>query len=122
MSVKEARLLLKMAFDAKDESDRKGLIALADKLLADIESEQVENKNDLVFPVNIFRKYRGKTYNGQLHQGWRVTMEGTAFNSPSQAAVFISGYPENGWRAWKYLDEKTNSEYPIDRIRRMVKK
>ncbi len=120
MTIKEARLILKMAFEAKNESDMKGLIAVADKMLAESEKQEASSLEQVNFPINIFRRHKGELYKGELLKGWRVALNGDVFNSPSAAAVFVSGHPENGWRMWRYIDEKTNTEYPIDRIRRMV--
>ena len=122
MSIKEARLLIRKAFEENNETDRKGLLALADKLLADIESIQNTKPESIAFPLPIFRRHKGQLYKGQLLKGWQVAINGDIFGSPSAAAVFVSGHPENGWRMWRYIDEVTNSEQPIDRLRRMGNK
>lgn len=43
--------------------------------------------------------YKGLTYLARVENG-ALMLEGTAFSSPSAAAVSITGRPTNGWRFW----------------------
>ena len=118
MSIEKTRLLIRAANQIPDGPDRRALLIWADEILAGrdnviIPAELTEDK----FPIRIFRRHKGKLYEGQLLKGWRVQLDGRHFESPSAAAVFISGYPVNGWRMWRYLDESTGKEQPIDRLR-----
>ena len=118
MTIRGARVLIKEAYKTKDESDRKALLSLADEILARIESKySVEPKKE--FPIQIYRNYRGKKYKAELLNGWQIAINGDIFNTPSAAAMSISGHNENGWRTWKYFDERTNTEEPIDKLRKM---
>ena len=116
MTIKGVRVLIQEAYKTNDEKDRKALLALADEVLSRIENEfRVEPKEK--YPISIFRNYKGKKYNAELLEGWNVAINGDIYSSPSAAAISISGNNENGWRAWRYLDESSNTVQPIDRLR-----
>lgn len=44
--------------------------------------------------------YKGKTYTASIKNGMWTDSGGTVRNSPSEAAVKITGKPWNGWRFW----------------------
>lgn len=44
--------------------------------------------------------YRGKTYHGRIESG-KFFVDGKQYNSPSPAAVAITGHSANGWIFWK---------------------
>lgn len=44
--------------------------------------------------------YQGQTYLGRVENGALVT-KGKRFDSPSAAAMSITGYPVNGWTFWE---------------------
>ena len=118
MSIEKARLLIRVSNQINDESDRKALLALADEILAKKENvAAINNSVQVKFPIQIFRRYKGKLYEGLLLRGSKVEYNGKVYDSPSAAAVFISGHPENGWRMWRYIDDSSNTEKPIDRLR-----
>ena len=118
MSIDKARLLIRAANQLSDGSDRRSLLAWADEILASSENEVITTEpSGLSLPIPVFRRYRGKRYDAELLQGWRIKLNGKIYNSPSAAAVHISGHPENGWRMWRYIDESTSEEQPIDRLR-----
>ncbi len=118
MSIERVRLLIRVANQLADGSDRRSLLAWADEILASGQNEPNGAKpNGLSFPIPVFRRYKGKLYNGQLLKGWRIEMNGKVFRSPSGAAVAISGHSEDGWRVWRYIDESNNEEHIIDRLR-----
>ena len=120
MSIENARLLIRVASQIKDESDKKALLELADEILANRENAVgISNPMQIEFPIPIFRRYKGKLYEGSLLKGWKIKFNGKTYDSPSAAAVFISGHPENGWRMWRYIDESSSAEQPIDRLRRI---
>ncbi len=54
------------------------------------------------FPVGTeFRaNYQAQTYLGRVENGALVT-NGERFDSPSAAAMSITGYPVNGWTFWE---------------------
>jgi len=119
MSNEKVRLLIRVAKQTNNDSDRKALLELADDLLAEEETSSGTDDSERVrFPIPIFRRYKGQLYEGRLLKGWRVQHNGKVYNTPSAAAVFISGHPENGWRMWKYYDETSNREEPVDRLRK----
>jgi len=119
MSNDKARLLIRgVASQLPNGSDLRKQLEWADEILANSEQSPVkDDSNHLLFPLPIFRRYKGKLYDGQLLKGWRVKFKGKVYNTPSAAAVHISGHPENGWRIWRYIDESSNEETPIDRLR-----
>ena len=119
MSIEQARLLIRgVANQLPNGSDLRRQLEWADEILTDSEHEPITTgPSGLSFPIPVFRRYKGKLYNGQLLKGWRIEMNGKVYSSPSAAAVHISGHPENGWRLWRYIDESNNEEQPIDRLR-----
>ena len=117
MSNEKARLLIRVAKQTTDDNDRRALLELAEDLLAQDTGLGLDHSEQMQFPIPIFRKYRGQLHEGSLLKGRRVQYKGKVYPSPSAAAVFISGHPENGWRVWKYYDELSNKEEPIDRLR-----
>jgi hypothetical protein len=44
--------------------------------------------------------YKGRTHNGRVQAGGLV-VDGTCYDSPSAAAVAITGNAVNGWRFWE---------------------
>ncbi len=119
MSIEKARLLIRgVANQLPSGSDLRRQLEWADEILTNSEHEPITTgPSGLSFPIPVFRRYKGKLYNGQLLKGWRIEMNGKVHPSPSAAAVHISGHPENGWRMWRYVDESNNEEQPIERLR-----
>jgi len=55
----------------------------------------------------IFRVYKGKIYKARIIRDGKIQLsDGRIANSPSEAASFISGNPENGWKVWKYRNSQ----------------
>jgi hypothetical protein len=54
------------------------------------------------FPVNTeFRvTYKGQIYTGRVHGG-ALVVDGKSYESPSSAAMAITGSAVNGWRFWE---------------------
>jgi hypothetical protein len=44
--------------------------------------------------------YKGRTYTAAIRNGLWTDSDGSVRNSPSEAAVKITGKPWNGWRFW----------------------
>jgi hypothetical protein len=72
-----------------------------------VPSKQVSGHEDWVtkgvhFPIGTeFRAaYKGQTYNGKVESGGLV-VDNKLFNSPSAAAVAITGHAVNGWTFWE---------------------
>ena len=120
MSIERARLLIRVANQIPDSSDRRSLLAWADEILASGQNEPVAaGASGLSFPIPVYRKYKGRTYNGQLLRGWKIELNGRVYPSVSAAAIHISGHNENGWRSWRYIDESNGGEHTIDRLRNL---
>jgi hypothetical protein len=74
--------------------------------------------------IPIFARYKGERYEAELDvdriDGGRrpcVLMEGRLWTAAG-AVRHITNTSVNGWRHfWRYIDESTNSEQPIDRLR-----
>jgi len=45
--------------------------------------------------------YKGQTYLGRVNSG-ALELGGKRFDSPSAAAMSVTGHPVNGWIFWKY--------------------
>ncbi len=66
--------------------------------------------------VAIYRRYKGKDYQGFIERSGRVTVDGKPFESPSAAAMSITSSNVNGWRFW-YYDDQTGRGLLIDSLR-----
>lgn len=119
MSSEKARLLIRgVANQLPNGSDLRKQLEWADEILANNEHEPITNEpSGLSFPIPVFRRYKGTLYNGKLLKGWRIEINGKVYNSPSAAAVHISGHSEDGWRVWRYIDKSNNEQKPIDKLR-----
>lgn len=71
------------------------------------------------FPVTTdFRAhYKGRLIVGRV-QGGALAIDGTSFDSPSAAAVAITGNPVNGWRFWECRFPGKSSWQLIESLRR----
>jgi len=104
---------------------------IAEKLTTLI--DMTDNKPVVADPegkfVPIFARYRGEKYEAQLDVarifgGKCIWMDGE-WLAPSHSAINIKknstnppyNHTTNGWGFWKYFDESSNSEQPIDRLR-----
>lgn len=64
----------------------------------------------------IFARYNGRIYKAVLLPGNRVNYNGDVFPSPSGAAQEITKNSVNGWRFWRYRNEKGGEPF-IDDLR-----
>ena len=71
------------------------------------------------FPVGTeFRvRYKGKHYAGRV-QGGALVVDGKRYESPSSAAVAITGSAVNGWRFWEARPPGKSSWQLIEGFRR----
>jgi hypothetical protein len=72
------------------------------------------------FPVGTdFRaNYKGKIYTARVEGGALVLSNGQRFDSPSAAAVSITGSAVNGWRFWECRFPGRSSWQVIESLRR----
>ncbi len=118
MSIDRARLLIRVANEIPDSEDRRTLLAWADEILAGAQvTRGVAESRQLNFPIPIFRRYKGRLIQAQLLQGWRIQLNGKVYPSPSNAAFHVSGHSENGLRVWRYIEESTEEEQPIKKLK-----
>lgn len=61
--------------------------------------------------------YKGKTYDAVVENG-SLVLDGKSFNSPSAAAISITGGNVNGWRFWKCRLPGTSTWQLIERLRK----
>jgi len=50
--------------------------------------------------------YKGREYTAQVDSDGMIHIDNKVYNSPSAAAVHITGRPMNGWTFWKYLNQQ----------------
>jgi len=60
--------------------------------------------------------HKGKKYEGQVYSG-ALSLNGKRFNSPSGAAVFVTGNSVNGWRFWECKRPNDITWRSIDSLR-----
>jgi hypothetical protein len=61
--------------------------------------------------------HKGKTYTGRVHGG-ALVVDGKSYESPSAAAVAITGNAVNGWRFWECRLPGKSTWQLIDGLRR----
>ena len=61
--------------------------------------------------------YKGRTYTAEIRNGVWTDSDGSVRNSPSEAAVKITGKPWNGWRFWHCKRPKDKHWVLIDTLR-----
>ncbi len=61
--------------------------------------------------------YKGRTYTAEIRNGLWTDSDGSVRNSPSEAAVKITGKPWNGWRFWHCKRPQDKSWALIDTLR-----
>jgi hypothetical protein len=66
----------------------------------------------------LFRaNYKGRTYTAEIRNGLWTDSDGSVRNSPSEAAVKITGKAWNGWRFWHCKRPKDTRWVLIDTLR-----
>ena len=64
MSIDKARLLIRVANEVENDEDRKALLRWADDILSGNQTILSEDEEHIIkLPIEIFRRYKGKTYN-----------------------------------------------------------
>ena len=110
--LEKARLLLRLAGKNPDESQ--ALLAWTDELLAKVptngtgrraRAQRTTARQATMFPLPVFIETSDVQARGTLFADGRLQVNGKTYKSPSGAAVAALGYSENGWRAWKFIDE-----------------
>ncbi len=79
----------------------------------------VANPKEKTSLPNCYLKLRERLFQKkiiELKDGKRVFSEDYEFNSPSQAAAILLGYPANGRRAWKDASGKTFGEIESEKV------
>jgi hypothetical protein len=73
---------------------------------------------ELSVGLRLRKVFKGQERNARIEQnGIRVEGIGSVFQSPSLAAVAVTGYNTNGWTFWDYWDEKAEDWKPLDALR-----
>ena len=68
--------------------------------------------------IEIFANYKGHKHYAVFFSDTRIIYENEVFKSPSAAGSKVqNGMPVNGWKFWKFTDEKTGKTHPIERLR-----
>lgn len=85
-----------------------------DNGMIDIPSQiQVDEKG-----IEIFTKYKRQEHYAVYFSPTKVVYNNEVFKSPSAAGTKVqNGLPVNGWKFWKFIDEKDGKTYPLDRLR-----
>ena len=60
--------------------------------------------------------YKGRKVDAVIRNG-KIDYNGKYYNSPSAAAVAVTGNPVNGWRFWLFFDAASNSWKPLNILR-----
>jgi hypothetical protein len=71
------------------------------------------------FPVGseFAADYKGTSYTGAVKDGKLVLSDGFRSDTPSAAAVHVTGSATNGWRFWKCRLPGSSQFVPIERLR-----
>lgn len=63
------------------------------------------------------KTYKGSTYSARV-EGGALSLNGTRYQSPSAAAVAITGNPVNGWRFWECKLPRKGSWQRLESLRK----
>jgi len=74
------------------------------------------------FPVGseFLAEHKGKRHTGVVKDGRLVLEDGSAFTTPSAAAVYVTGNNVNGWRFWKCRLPGATEFVLVERLRGKV--
>ena len=105
--VYKALMVRRSSEDVTDNDVLRELLGLSPRKNPDALVNSTAGQGDWVskgvrFPSGTeFRaSYKGQTHHGKVDSGGFV-VDGKHFNSPSAAAVAITGHPVNGWTFWE---------------------
>lgn len=69
--------------------------------------------------IEIFTNYKKHKHFAIYFSATKVVYENEVYKSPSAAGTKVqNGMPVNGWKFWKFTDEKTGKVHPIERLRK----
>ena len=69
--------------------------------------------------IEIFVNYKKYKHFAIYFSPTKIIYENEVYKSPSAAGTKIqNGLPVNGWKFWKFTDEKTGKTYPLERLRK----
>ncbi len=69
--------------------------------------------------IEIFANYKNHKHFGVFFSETKIVYENEVYKSPSAAGSKVqNGMPVNGWKFWKFSDDKTGKVYPIERLRK----
>ncbi len=69
--------------------------------------------------IEIFANYKNHQHFAIYFSPTKIVYENEVYKSPSAAGTKVqNGMPVNGWKFWKYTDEKSGKVHPIERLRK----
>ncbi len=68
--------------------------------------------------IEIFANYKNHQHFAVYFSPTKIVYENEVYKSPSAAGTKVqNGMPVNGWKFWKYTDDKSGKVNPIERLR-----
>jgi len=68
--------------------------------------------------IEIFVNYKNHKHYAVYFSPTKIVYEDEVYKSPSAAGTKVqNGLPVNGWKFWKFTDEKTGKIHPLERLR-----
>ncbi len=68
--------------------------------------------------IEIFVNYKNHKHFAVYFSPTKIVYEGEVYKSPSAAGTKVqNGLPVNGWKFWKFIDEKSGKTHPLERLR-----
>lgn len=68
--------------------------------------------------IEIFVNYKNHKHYAVYFSPTKIIYEDEVYKSPSAAGTKVqNGLPVNGWKFWKFKDEKTGKIHPLERLR-----
>lgn len=68
--------------------------------------------------IEIFVNYKNHKHYAVYFSPTKIIYEDEVYKSPSAAGTKVqNGLPVNGWKFWKFTDEKTGKIHPLERLR-----
>ena len=68
--------------------------------------------------IEIFVNYKNHKHFAVYFSPTKIVYENEVYKSPSAAGTKVqNGLPVNGWKFWKFIDEKSGKTHPLERLR-----
>jgi hypothetical protein len=110
MVTSQAKKEIESLFKEPEEATKRKTKKKVKKKSKKIKVQKVERPLKGLFPggKRLYATYKGTDYKAWVYRSGTIKYNSQLYNSPTGAAKAVVGRMVNGWRFWKYKDEKGN--------------